>query len=70
MYMMQDDDEDDRESVHSLETAWMRRQALKRGVTRKVRLTQGNFVAEYAVPTAVHNAHEAKYSMGRTTEFS
>lgn len=61
-----------RDSVVSLDTGWRRRQAVsvKRGVTRKVKLTKGNFIAEYAVPTAVHNAIEAKYSATKSTEFS
>jgi chitin synthase len=56
--------------VVSLDTGWRRRQAIKRGVTRKVKLTNGNFIAEYAVPTAVHNAIEAKYAATKSTEFS
>ncbi|KAF7340054.1 Chitin synthase [Mycena venus] len=59
-----------RETMVSLDTSWMHRQQLKRGVTRTVRLTKGNFIAEYAVPTAVHNAIEAKYSATKSTEFS
>ncbi|KAH8093838.1 chitin synthase, partial [Phellopilus nigrolimitatus] len=46
------------------------RQTVKRGVTRKVKLTRGNFIAEYAVPTAVHNAIEPKWKDTSTTEFS
>ncbi|KAG8855624.1 Chitin synthase, class 2 [Tulasnella sp. 330] len=45
----------------STEAGWRRRQTIKRGVTKKVQLTSGNFIAEYAVPTAVRNAVEAKY---------
>ncbi|KAI6034169.1 glycosyltransferase family 2 protein [Pisolithus microcarpus 441] len=52
------------------ETAWRRRQTIKRGVTRKVKLTKGNFITEYPVPTPVYNAIEAKYSKTNTTEFS
>lgn len=52
------------------ESAWRRRQTIKRGVTRKVKLTNGNFVAEYAVPTPVFSAVEAKYAATNTTEFS
>ncbi|KAJ7480192.1 chitin synthase [Mycena galericulata] len=61
-----------RDSVVSLDTGWRRRQAVsvKRGVTRKVKLTKGNFIAEYAVPTAVHNAIESKYAATKSTEFS
>ncbi|KAI6047213.1 glycosyltransferase family 2 protein [Pisolithus marmoratus] len=46
------------------ETAWRRRQTIKRGVTRKVKLTKGNFITEYPVPTP------SKYSKTKTTEFS
>ncbi|KAJ6574660.1 glycosyltransferase family 2 protein [Mycena capillaripes] len=59
-----------RDSVVSLDAGWRRRQMIKRGVTRKVKLTQGNFIAEYPVPTAVHNAIEAKYAATKSTEFS
>jgi len=59
-----------RDSVVSLNTDWRRRQTVKRGVTRRVKLTNGNFIAEYAVPTAVHNAIESKYSATKSTEFS
>ncbi|KAJ7124787.1 chitin synthase [Mycena crocata] len=59
-----------RDSVVSLDTGWRRRQTVKRGVTRKVKLTRGHFIAEYAVPTAVHNAIETKYSATKSTEFS
>ena len=53
------------------DASWRRRQTIKRGVTRKVKLTSGNFVAEYPVPTAVKNAIEAKWaSAANTTEFS
>jgi chitin synthase len=52
------------------EGAWRRRQTIKRGVTRKVKLTNGNFIAEYAVPTPVHSATEAKWKATNTTEFS
>ncbi|KAI3597856.1 chitin synthase [Moniliophthora roreri] len=62
--------------VHStesgVESAWIRRQTIKRGVTRKVKLTQGNFIAEYPVPTPILNAVEPKYlnGTGGKTEFS
>ncbi|TFK28777.1 glycosyltransferase family 2 protein [Coprinopsis marcescibilis] len=52
------------------ERDWRRRQTVKRGVTRAVRLTKGNFVNEYAVPTPVFSAIEAQYSNTNTTEFS
>ncbi|KAF9247266.1 glycosyltransferase family 2 protein [Melanogaster broomeanus] len=38
-------------SINGVETAWRRRQTIKRGVTRKVKLTNGNFITEYPVPT-------------------
>ncbi|KAJ7139674.1 glycosyltransferase family 2 protein [Mycena epipterygia] len=59
-----------RDSVVSINTDWRRRQTVKRGVTRRVKLTNGNFITEYAVPTAVHNAIESKYSATKSTEFS
>jgi chitin synthase len=57
-------------SSNGVDTAWRRRQTIKRGVTRKVKLTNGNFITEYPVPTPVHSAIEAKYAMTSTTEFS
>lgn len=57
-------------STNGIDTAWRRRQTIKRGVTRKVKLTNGNFVAEYPVPTPVHSAIEARYASTNTTEFS
>ncbi|KAF7332167.1 Chitin synthase [Mycena kentingensis (nom. inval.)] len=63
-------------SIVSASTAtdngWRRRQTIKRdrAVTRKVKLTNGNFIAEYAVPTAIHSAIEAQYRNTSTTEFS
>ena len=48
-------------------TAWRRHQS---GVTRKVKLTNGNFIAEYPVPTPIHSSIEAKYAHTNTTEFS
>ncbi|CAL1701071.1 unnamed protein product [Somion occarium] len=53
-----------------VESAWRRRQTIKRGVTRKVKLTKGNFITEYAVPTPVYSAIEEKWKSTRTTEFS
>ncbi|KAL5508261.1 CHS1_1 [Sanghuangporus vaninii] len=55
---------------NSTDTAWRRRQTIKRGVTRKVKLTRGNFIAEYPVPTAVQNAIEPKWKNTNNTEFS
>lgn len=57
-------------STNGIESAWRRRQTIKRGVTRKVKLTHGNFIAEYPVPTPVHTAIEAKWSGTKSTEFS
>lgn len=54
----------------SVNTGWRHRQTIKRGVTRRVKLTHGNFIAEYRVPTAIYNAMEAQYTAARTTEFS
>jgi chitin synthase len=57
-------------SSSGIENAWRRRQTIKRGVTRKVQLTNGNFIAEYAVPTPVHSAIESKWKAANSTEFS
>ncbi|KAJ7638777.1 glycosyltransferase family 2 protein [Roridomyces roridus] len=57
-------------STNGIDSAWRRRQTIKRGVTRRVKLTNGNFIAEYAVPTAIHSAIEANYRQTNTTEFS
>ncbi|KAJ7498963.1 glycosyltransferase family 2 protein [Mycena latifolia] len=57
-------------STNGVDSAWRRRQTIKRGVTRKVKLTNGNFIAEYPVPTAIHSAIEPHYSSTGTTEFS
>ncbi|KAH9483069.1 Chitin synthase, class 1 [Psilocybe cubensis] len=57
-------------STNGMDNAWRRRQTIKRGVTRKVKLTNGNFIAEYPVPTPVYSAIEAKYKSANTTEFS
>lgn len=54
----------------SLDRGWRHRQQVKRGVTRRVPLTQGHFIAEYAVPTAVRNSIEARYTTTNTNEFS
>lgn len=53
-----------------LDSGWRRRQAIQRGEKRKVKLTKGHFIAEYRVPTAVHNAMEKKYTFTKSTEFS
>ncbi|KAF4620081.1 hypothetical protein D9613_005225 [Agrocybe pediades] len=57
-------------STNGLDNAWRRRQTIKRGVTRKVKLTHGNFIAEYAVPTPIFSAIESKWTSTNTTEFS
>lgn len=57
-------------STSGIDSAWRRRQTIKRGKTRKVKLTNGNFVAEYPVPTAVFTAMEGKWTTTNTTEFS
>ncbi|KAF8344932.1 glycosyltransferase family 2 protein [Amanita rubescens] len=51
-------------------SSWDRRQKISRGVTRKVKLTKGNFIAEYPVPTAIQNAVEKQYLSKSSTEFS
>ncbi|KDQ64296.1 glycosyltransferase family 2 protein [Jaapia argillacea MUCL 33604] len=55
---------------NGIDTAWRRRQTIKRAVTRKVKLTNGNFITEYPVPTPVYSAIEAKWTSTKTTEFS
>ncbi|CAO1633403.1 unnamed protein product [Sympodiomycopsis kandeliae] len=52
--------------------AWaQRQQGPKRGLTRKVKLTRGNWVVDHRVPTAVKNSIEDKWSQGvRTNEFT
>lgn len=57
-------------STNRTERDWRRRQTIKRGVTRKVKLTKGNLIVEYPVPTAVFSAIETQYSNTKTTEFS
>lgn len=57
-------------ATSGVDSAWRRRQTIKRGVTRRVKLTNGNFIAEYKVPTPVYSAIETKFSNTNTTEFS
>jgi chitin synthase len=57
-------------STNGIESAWRRRQTIKRGKTRKVKLTNGNFIAEYPVPTPVFSAMEERWTSASTTEFS
>lgn len=54
----------------SLDRGWRHRQQVRRGVTRRVPLVQGHFITEYAVPTAVRNSMEPRYTTTGTTEFS
>ena len=57
--------------TNGVDSAWRRRQTIKRGVTKKVKLTNGNFITEYPVPTPVYSALEAKWTAGvKTSEFS
>jgi chitin synthase len=69
-----DDDSDERSvslaSSSSTNGAWRRRQTIKRGITRRVKLTNGNFITEYPVPTPVHSAIEPKYAQTKTSEFT
>ena len=39
-------------------------------MTKKVKLTKGNFITEYAVPSPVFSAIEAKWQNSKSTEFS
>ncbi|EJF62799.1 glycosyltransferase family 2 protein [Dichomitus squalens LYAD-421 SS1] len=57
-------------SSAGVESQWRRRQTIKRGVTRKVKLTKGNFITEYPVPSPVFSAIEPKWQQSNTTEFS
>ena len=56
---------------NGVETAWRRRQTIRRGVQKAVKLTNGHFVTDYPVPTPVYSAVEDKWKSGvQTTEFS
>ncbi|GAA5868205.1 hypothetical protein JCM3774_000599 [Rhodotorula dairenensis] len=52
--------------------AWKQRQMIdpNRAQTKKVKLTQGNYIVEHPVPTAVRNANLASNHRGGPTEFS
>lgn len=52
--------------------AWKQRQRInpKRALTKKVKLTNGNYIAEFPVPTAVKNANLSSNPRGGPTEFS
>ncbi|KAK0522442.1 Chitin synthase, class 1 [Tilletia horrida] len=54
------------------DAAWAKRQqGPKRGATRKVKLTRGNWIVDHRVPTAVKNSVEPKWSQGsNTNEFT
>ncbi|KAK1216674.1 Chitin synthase, class 7 [Marasmius sp. AFHP31] len=55
----------------TIEGQWRRRQTIKRGVTRKVKLTHGHFITEYPAPTPIVNAIEPCYrNATHTTEFT
>jgi len=56
---------------NGIDSAWRRRQTIRRGVKKEVKLTKGNFITEYPVPTPVYSAVEDKWKSGvNTTEFS
>ncbi|CAD6904270.1 unnamed protein product [Tilletia controversa] len=54
------------------DAAWAKRQqGPKRGATRRVKLTRGNWIVDHRVPTAVSNSAEIKWSQGtKTNEFT
>ncbi len=54
------------------QVAWAKRQQKpKRGLTRKVKLTKGNWIVDHRVPTAIKNSVEPKWAQGaRTNEFT
>ncbi|KAF8326625.1 glycosyltransferase family 2 protein [Cantharellus anzutake] len=49
---------------------WRHRQTIRRGVTKRVKLTSGNFITEHDVPTPVKRAVQAKWANTTTTEFT
>ncbi|KZV76531.1 glycosyltransferase family 2 protein [Peniophora sp. CONT] len=54
-----------------IESGWRRRQTIKRGVTKKVKLTKGHFINEYPVPTAVYSGIEGRWKDDvKSKEFS
>jgi chitin synthase len=58
-------------TISSVDAGWRKRQTIKRGKTKRVKLQQGNFITEYAVPTAVQNAIEARWKGATSsTEFT
>ncbi|KDQ17353.1 glycosyltransferase family 2 protein [Botryobasidium botryosum FD-172 SS1] len=57
-------------STPSVTEAWRRRQTIKRGVTKKVKLTRGNWIVEIPAPTPVVNAVEPTYLNTTTNEFT
>ncbi|GAA5981736.1 hypothetical protein JCM11641_004230 [Rhodosporidiobolus odoratus] len=52
--------------------AWKQRQRINpnRAQTKKVKLTQGNYIVEHPVPTAIRNANLSSNPRGGPTEFS
>ncbi|KIY50220.1 putativechitin synthase [Fistulina hepatica ATCC 64428] len=59
------------EASSDIDIEWRRRQAIRRGIKRRLELTKGHFIAEYDVPTAIKNAVEPQYIEKRnTTEFT
>lgn len=51
----------------STDAAWARRQTIRRGKTKKIKLTNGNFVNEYPVPDPIVDAVEEKYRSTSTS---
>lgn len=60
-------------SIAASEDDWRRRaRPIQRGITRRVKLTQGNFINDYPVPKAISNSVEQKYKQqaGDSKEFT
>jgi len=56
---------------NGVESAWRRRQTIRRGIQKTVKLTNGHFIRDYLVPTPVYSAVEDKWKTGvKTKEFS
>lgn len=56
---------------NGVESAWRRRQTIRRGIQKTVKLTNGHFIRDYLVPTPVYSAVEDKWKSGvKTKEFS
>ncbi|KAG0150823.1 hypothetical protein CROQUDRAFT_37815 [Cronartium quercuum f. sp. fusiforme G11] len=61
------------QSIAASEDDWRRRaRPIQRGITRRVKLTQGNFINDYPVPKAISNSIEKKYleQAGDSKEFT